>query len=107
MDPAQEAHPVRISEQTREALRAAHDLVARDEALSEVVSMLDPTGSRSAWAIAGDIQEARRRLARAFPRISTGARPPSALEAVLITAEEAGLPRSRRRIWDLLVQLGD
>ena len=98
---------MRISEQTREALRAAHDLVARDEALSEVVSLLDPTGTRSRWSIAGDIQEARRRLARALPRIVAGGRYPSDLEAALITAEEAGLPRSRRRIWDLLVQLGD
>jgi hypothetical protein len=107
MDPAQEDDPVRISEQTREALKAAHDLVARDEALSEVVTLLDPTGTRSAWAIAGDIQEARRRLARALPRIVARGRDPTPLEAALITAEEAGLPRSRRRIWDLLVQLGD
>ena len=107
MGSAQEAHPVRISEQTREALRAAHDLVARDEALSEVVALLDPSGTRSRWSIAGDMQEARRRLARALPRIAAGARDPSPLEEALITAEEAGLPKSRRRIWDLLVQLGD
>ena len=97
----------RITTQTAEALRAAHDLFARDEALSEVVTLLDPAGTRSRWSIAGDMQEARLRLARALPRIVAGARDPSPLEAALMVAERAGLPESRRRVWDLLVQLGD
>lgn len=98
---------MRVSDQTAAALRQAQALIARDEALSEVVALLDSTGNRSAWAVAGDIQSARLRLARALPRIVAGARDPSPLEEALITAEEAGLPRSRRRVWDLITELLD
>ena len=97
----------RITTQTAEAMRAAQSLLARDEALAQVVDLLDPTGTRSRWSIAGDMQEARLRLARALPRIVAGARDASPLEAALMVAERAGLPESRRRVWDLLVQLGD
>ena len=95
----------RITIQTAEAMRAAQGLLARDEALAQVVDLLDPTGNRSAWAVAGDIQNARLRLARALPRIVAGARDPSPLEAALMVAEQAGLPESRRRVWDLITEL--
>lgn len=98
---------MRVSDQTAAALRQAQALIARDEALSEVVTLLDPTGNRSAWAVAGDIQSARLRLARALPRIVAGARDPSPLEAALMVAEQAGLPESRRRVWDLITELLD
>ena len=98
---------MRVSDQTAAALRQAQALIARDEALSEVATLLDPTGNRSAWAVAGDIQSARLRLARALPRIVAGARDPSPLEAALMVAEQAGLPESRRRVWDLITELLD
>ena len=96
---------LKLTDQTAEALRVAQGLMRRDEALAQVIEILDPTGKRSVWAVAGDIQEARKRLMRALPRIMAGARDPSALEAALLIAERAGLPESRRRIWDLITQL--
>jgi hypothetical protein len=96
---------MRVSAQTAAALRQAQALIARDEALTEVVALLDPDGDRSIWGVAGDVQIARQLLARAMPRILAGAREPTPLEQALMVAEQAGLPASRRRVWDLLNEL--
>jgi hypothetical protein len=96
---------IRITDQTAEAMRAAQALLARDEALAQVLELLDPSGKRSAWAIAGDIEDARKRLARGMVRIRAGHREATPLEQALMVAERAGLPASRRRVWDLLNEL--
>jgi len=99
-------HP--LSEQTRTALEQAHALLRRDAALAQLVAAMDPGDRLSTWARA---QAIAARLARfeatAWPRIRAGYREPrDAAEESLAALCVADTPRSARRLWGLLVDLG-
>ena len=97
----------RLSSQTAEAIATADRLLARDTALIELVAMLDPDGTRSAWAIAGDLAERLRRFqSTAWPRICNGAREPrNILETALAACCAAGCPRTQRKLYELVREL--
>lgn len=93
---------------TRQALAKAVLLAERDHALADLVRMLDPSGSLSAWQAAGLISGRLRRFkAIVWPRITQGHREPrNALENLLDTLCRAPCPCSQRRLFDLLAELG-
>ena len=100
------AHPV--SEQTRQAVAQAEALLARDGALAQLVAAMDPGERLSTWARAQTIAA---RLSRfegtAWPRIRAGYREPrDGAEEALCALCVADCPRSPRRLWGLLVDLG-
>ena len=96
-----------ISTQARAAQRTAALLVARDAALLELATMLDPHGVRVPWQIAGEIAGLLRRfMDTPYRRIVSGARAPRGdIEVALLRLAEGACPTSQRRICDLLREL--
>ena len=100
------AHP--ISEQTRAAVAQAEALLARDAALAQLVAAIDPEDRASTWNRAQNIAARLGRFeATAWPRIRAGHRQPrDTIEEALRALCVADTPRSPRRLWGLLVDLG-
>jgi len=95
-----------ISTATREALDRAHALVQRDQALSDLVGVLDPARSESLWVMAGTITRMLETHATALNRIEAGGRlPRDGVEVALLTLRRTGCPTSQRRCYDLLQDL--
>lgn len=95
---------MRLSEQTREALRLADSLVERDQALIALRDLVDPSGRLTAWALAGAISERLRRFQEAaWPRIARGYREPqNAVEKALVALSTADCPTSQKRLHGVL-----
>jgi hypothetical protein len=100
------AHPV--SEQTRAAVAQAEALLRRDAALAQLVAAMDPEDRASTWNRARTIAARLGRFeATAWPRIRAGHRQPrDSTEEALCALCLADTPRSPRRLWGLLVDLG-
>jgi len=73
-------------------------------ALAELAELLDPGGRRGRWELAGLVSQRLRRFEGGpVQRIRRGARPPrDPAERALAAIASSNLPRSRRKIWDLL-----
>ena len=99
-------HPV--SDQTRAAVAQAEALLARDAALAQLVAAIDPSDQASTWNRARTIAARLGRFeATAWPRIRAGHRQPrDTIEEALRALCVADTPRSPRRLWSLLVDLG-
>ena len=84
---------------------AAHRIEADAlSALAELAELLDPDARLGRWELAGLVADRLRRFeSTAWRRIARGGRTPQgATEAALARIAASGLPRVRRRIWDLL-----
>jgi hypothetical protein len=94
----------RLSAQARDRLATLHIEQAGLRALNEMVRTLDPGLKLSRWALAGRVAAHIDRFeATAWPRISRGAREPRGpAEAAMCAMLRAGLPRSQKRICDLI-----
>ena len=99
-------HPV--SDQTRAAVAQAEALLARDAALAQLVAALDPSDRASTWNRAQNIAARLKRFeTTTWPRIRAGHRQPrDTTEEALLALCVADTPRSPRRLWGLLVDLG-
>lgn len=99
---------LRLSDKTADAIRTAQALVARDRALCELCVMIDPDRRLSTNGRAEALASALRRFERAaYPRIAQGCRAPrSAFEEALCAVLAAPGPRSSRKLFDLLAELG-
>ena len=93
-----------LSDEALDRLAAARRTAAGLEAVAELAELLgDDQAGR--WAAAGRLEHAIRRFeSAAYRRISTGARPPQgrAEELLVAICSAPGLPRCRRRLFDLL-----
>jgi hypothetical protein len=94
----------RLSALAIQRLEAAHLGAAGLEALAELAQVLDPGRRLTTWALAQAIEAHLERFSSAaYPRISRGGREPrNHAERAMALYLAAGLPRSDRRIWDLL-----
>lgn len=88
---------VRLSESTQKAIRTAELLTARDEALRDLVGMIDPHSRLSTNGRAALVAEL---LNRDWPRS-----PRNAFEAALCAVIDAPGPKSARKLFDVLVEL--
>ena len=86
----------------------AEALLARDAALAQLVAAIDPEDRAATWTRARTIAARRGRFeATAWARIRAGHRQPrDTLEEALCALCLADTPRSARRLWGLLVDLG-
>ena len=82
------------------AWREVHGLAC----LGELATLMDPDGTASKWAIAGDLGHRLRRFqATGYRRIAKGYRPPhDRVEGLLAAVLKAGLPTSQRNLYELL-----
>ena len=95
-----------ISSQTTEALRQAHALVERDQALGALVAALDPGRTQSLHTLAGVVCRMQETHATGVQRILAGARPPrDEIEVALAVLVRTGCPTSQRRLYGLLSDL--
>jgi hypothetical protein len=95
-----------ISTQTTEALRQAAQLVERDQALSALVTALDPGRTQSLHTLAGHVLRMQETHARGLDRIEAGGRAPrDGIEGALLILRRTGCPTSQRRLYDLLTDL--
>jgi len=94
----------RLSSLALSRLEAAHLEAAALEALSALAALLDPAGRLTTWQLARLVAEHVCRFeTMAWPRIRRGGRTPrNPAEHLMSAYLGADLPRSARRIWDLL-----
>lgn len=98
------ASPPRLSALALDRLEDLRIQVAGLEALGELAAVLDPAGHASRWATAGRLAELLARFeTTSWPRNLRGGRMPrNQAEAAMVRILEANLPRSQRRIIDLI-----
>jgi hypothetical protein len=95
-----------ISSQAIEAQRLAADLMQRDLALGDLVSVLDPGRTQALHGLAGTITRMMQTHATGVQRVLAGGRPPrDEIEAALVVLVRVGCPSSQRRLFDLLTDL--
>ena len=81
-------------------------MVERDQALGDLVALLDPDRSQSLHTLAGILVRMLETHARGLDRIEAGGRVPrDGIEAALLTLRRVGCPTSQRRMYDLLQDL--
>ena len=89
---------------TAEALLSVSRLIARDQALARLASLLDPSGMASRWARAGKIADALAvfEASVAWRAIKAGGHPRSTFEAACTAVLRHPGPRTQRRLFDVL-----
>jgi hypothetical protein len=89
---------------TAETVLAAVALVRRDMALRQLVSVLDPAGTRSKWSIATEVEARLAEFTKTrWPSLRYSDREPGdRVERLLLAVMRADGPRCARRLADLL-----